>query len=77
MTPFELSILVHYYGCADDFRDGDFSAPILRPTIQKMVQDELLAVDGDKRMYKIGLRGAVFVEAVCNLDLPVQKWVMP
>lgn len=42
MTPFEISIILHYYSCANDFRDGDFSAPILEPTLEKFVQEAFL-----------------------------------
>lgn len=76
MTPFELTILIHYYGSVNDFRDGDFSAPILEHVFKAMIVSGLLAV-GEETKYRITEKGWAFVEALCNTPLPVQKWVMP
>lgn len=80
MTPLELSILIHYRGCANDFRDGDFSAPAVREAINTFRDDLLLleATDGLTRAgYRLTQRGHVFVDALCETPLPVQSWVMP
>lgn len=83
MTPLELSILIHYMGHADDFRGGDLSAPAVREAMSAFVDDELLelnheAMPGDGRAaYRLTSRGVFFVEALCAMPLPVQKWVMP
>ena len=80
MTPLEIEILIHYYGHADDFRSGDFSAPAVRDAIDWFKDGgKLLELDasGNGRSYKLSERGVVFVEALCNTKLPEQRWVMP
>lgn len=73
MTPLEIEILIHYYGHADDFRSGDFSAPAVRDAIDWFKDGgKLLELDagGNGRSYKLSERGVVFVEALCNTKLP-------
>lgn len=41
MTPLELSILLHYYGCADDFRNGDFSAPAVSAAFETFLDPDV------------------------------------
>lgn len=87
MTPLELSILIHYRGCANDFRDGDFSAPAVRDAIDRF-RDVLKLIEFDNtetkhfsfnetRTYRLTERGRVFVDALCEAPLPIQAWVMP
>lgn len=81
MTPFELTILIHYYGCANDFRDGDFTAPICKGTFTKFVTENLLECVPPEECkyasYRLTERGHVFVDALRNLPLPVKLWIMP
>ena len=82
MTPLELSILIHYRGCADDFRGGDFSEPEVRKSIDNFsVTDGLLERvpmgEWGMAVYRLSDRGNIFVDALCNLQPPVKKWVMP
>jgi hypothetical protein len=61
MTPLELSILLHYFACADDFRGGDFRAPAVREALQRLADRniELLTEDlsASPASYKITERG--------------------
>ena len=79
MTPLELSILIHYRGCANDFRDGDFSAPAVREAINRFrdVLKLLELADDPINAYILTERGRVFVDALCEIPLPIQAWVMP
>lgn len=81
MTPLELSILIHYRGHARDFRNGDFNAPAVREAIDWFKGEAMLleADDGKgaERAYKLTNRGEAFVTALCDMPLPVCKWVMP
>ncbi len=45
MTPLEIDILIHYYACADDFRDLD--APAIREAIDKFVGEGILLIIKD------------------------------
>lgn len=82
MSPFELQILLHYYGTKTDFRDGDLSASAAKSAIADFLEKDLLKLNtvastegriGAK--YRIAARGRVFVEALCATPLPI--WSMP
>lgn len=85
MTPLEIDIIMHYYCRADDYREGDFTAPAVRETINRF-RDELGLLEPNKRdrqfcepsaAYQLTERGRVFIDALMKVPLPVQKWVMP
>ncbi len=80
MTPFEIGIAIHYFGCVKDYRDGDFSAPLLPPTLDWFVEqgllEEQLQTEGQPR-YKRTDRLGAFVAALCEMPLPVQVWTVP
>src|SRR3990167_7355510 len=83
MSPLEIEILLHYYYCQGDYQDGDFSAPAVKNAIERF-RDEYNLVEPTQSMdvyhdphYRITERGRVFVEALCNMPLPVKTWVMP
>lgn len=85
MTPLEIDILLWYHTRAVDYREGDFSAPAVRQTIdnfrdvlgllQAVAPDERL--DGDYRTYRLTERGRVYLDALMDLPLPEQRWVVP
>ena len=81
MTPLQISIMLHYYTTAWDYRDGDFSAPAVRETIDYFVDEEMLGVAdvaGKEVPYlRITPKGTVFVDALCAVPLPVRQWVIP
>ena len=84
MTPLQLSILIHYYGHAEDYRFGDFSAPAVREAIDWFNGDEDLLErvnhnDYPNAAYKITEKGRFFVEHLCSIPLPVPKhhWEIP
>lgn len=85
MTPLEIDILFHYYTRAVDYREGDFSAPAVRSTIDAFRDDLSLLEcwpdgampDGFCTTYRLTERGRVFIEALQALPLPVQSWAMP
>ena len=82
MTPLEIHILLHYSHSPRDFREGDFSAPIVGETITRFAKIGLLKRVPAPQVtpsYEIDERGKVFVEALCTLPLPVEvtTWKMP
>lgn len=80
MTPLEIEILMHYYCCTDDYRNGDFAAPAVREAMENFVGTGLLREAWDVRhsvRYKATDACRVFVEALCSVPAPVQKWVIP
>ena len=84
MSPLEIEILLHYYSdFQTDYQDGDFSAPSVQDAIERF-RDELNLLEPTQSMdvyhdphYRITERGRVFVEALCNMPLPVKTWFMP
>jgi hypothetical protein len=83
MSPLEINVLLHYYCCRTDYRDGDFSAPAVQDAIERFRDTHNLLepthsmdVYHDQH-YQITERGSAFVEALCNMPLPVKTWVIP
>ena len=79
MSPFAISILLHYYDHAND------PAPLMggqrwKETIDQLFADELLTDDDstNQRQFKLTARGQVFVvEGLIGAPLPEQYWRMP
>ena len=83
MSPLEIEILLHYYYCPGDYQNGDFSAPAVEDAIERfrdvhnlLEPTQSMDVHHDPH-YRITERGRVFVEALCNMPLPIKTWVMP
>lgn len=84
MSPLEIEIILWYGTRACDYREGDFSAPAVRQTIDSF-RDELGLIEkrengrcGDYLCtYRLTDRGQTFFDALCAVPLPVQIWVMP
>ena len=87
MTLLELEILSHYRCRADDWRNGDHSAPICKETFHRFLEQGLLVpsnIEGErfsddtiKARYTATDRCKAYLDAVCSVPLPEQKWVMP
>lgn len=81
MTPFELSILIHYHVSPTDFRDGDFQAPALREVIDNFAKSGFLRLSMNDEtassIYRATEKTNVFVEALCAVPEPVQQWIIP
>jgi hypothetical protein len=77
-TPYELSILLHYYTRPDDWHCMD--APIWRVTVDRLISLGLLErtnfiEDRNKsRSYKPTEKLFAHLEYLMSLPLPVQKW---
>lgn len=80
MRPIEIEILIHYYTRADDYREGDFSAPAIREIIDSFSAgpDSLIERSTHRgQCYTVSDRGRVYVEALMAVPLPVRAWVIP
>ena len=82
MTPLELSILIHYRGCSNDFKFGDFSARAVREAIDWFKGEAGMLEPRDKAeypdaIYRLTEKGRFFVDQLCEMPLPVSVWVMP
>ena len=84
MTPLEIEILLWYHCRAADYRDGDFSAPAVRDTIDNF-RDHLGLIENRENgrcgdypcTYRLTDRGEAYVGALKAVPLPVKTWVMP
>lgn len=79
MTPLMIEIGLHYRCTLGDFRNGDFSAPVILPMLLDFVAAGLLedAGIGVTPRFKATEGLAIWVEALCRVPWPVQHWVMP
>lgn len=76
MSPYEIELALHYYYSATDYEGR--GEPIKDQTLQAFVNDGLLSdsVTLTPRYRPTG-RLLAYVEALCAVPMPVQKWVMP
>ncbi len=88
MTPLEIEILMHYACKADDYRDGDHSAPAVKDALNRFTGDEALLRHegfrpekfGDGRLkarYAVTPRARAYLEALCKVPLPQERWMLP
>lgn len=87
MTPLEIEILMHYGTRMDDYRGGDHSAPAVKEAISRFMEEGLLTHQGFtverfddgtlKARYAVTERCRFYLEELCKVPLPIQKWVMP
>jgi hypothetical protein len=81
MTPFELDILLHYYGCADDHEVIEKNPPIWSMTLAAFIEEDLLTANlpgGEWHgQYRLTERGRAYIRMVLKVPLPVQLWVHP
>lgn len=85
-TPLEIDIALWYHTRATDYgvgngSDYNFHMPAVQQTFQRFIDAGLLKKhepnpDLPQRYYGTeGLR--VYVEALCNMPWPEQRWIMP
>lgn len=75
-TPLEVEILLHYQCCGSDFRNLD--APAVKSAIEDFVTMGLLhkCQFGDRKYMANDEALSKYVEAICAVPLPKQKWVI-
>jgi len=87
MTPLEIEILLFYYYCARDYREGDHSAPAVKAALNNFLTADMIKHsnfhverfdDGTLRArYALTDRGKAYIEALKQVPLPEQIWVVP
>lgn len=81
MTPLEIEIVLHYGTRANEYRDGDFSAPAVRETIDSFCGDlgllEKNTRPSQMATYQLTDRAAFYLCELLKVPLPVQVWQMP
>lgn len=79
MTPLQIKMMLHYYTSADPYaKDDPWHASSDAVSLQRtmLVRDGLLG-NACGTDWVVTDRGRAYVEALCNMPLPVKKWVMP
>jgi hypothetical protein len=83
-TPLEICIALHYWTHTTDYGrdngDHNFSASAVVAQRDQMVEAGLLILGTGERTvrnYDIGPALETYVNALCSVPWPVQKWVMP
>ena len=78
MTPLEIQIALTYHSTANDFRDGDFSAPAVRDTITWFEEIGFIrlrtAADAGDSIYTATEKLHVYCRKLCSIGLPKQMW---
>lgn len=76
MSPLEIKIMLHYYTIPTDIENVDSDAQ--GRAIDRLLKAELLTVHHEAPpRWRITPRGKAYVEALCRVPWPIQKWVMP
>ena len=77
MTPLQLSILLHYYGHANDFRGGDFSPPAVGEALDWFIKVNMLSVPmfGDNK-YALTKKGKFYIDYLLSVPLPTTQYVI-
>jgi hypothetical protein len=73
-SPYELEIILWYHSRASDWQYMD--APIWRETINKLIKFDLIS-QSSVTTYCATEKLHAYVDGLCNLPLPVQKWIIP
>lgn len=78
MTPFELDVLLHYYGHADDHPHMFNPPPIWRETILRFIQEAVLQENAviNGQLYSLTERGRCYIDYILALPLPRLTYTM-
>jgi hypothetical protein len=79
MTPLQIEILLHYWSRAEDYRQGDFSAPAVREAIDWFMHEGMLErnMSADRlTSYRTTDRAQAWIRHVTDLPLPTMTWVI-
>ena len=87
MTLLEIDFVLHVYTTPTNYRDGDYSAPAVRETIDRFLKEGVIRphekrpdIDASAkydRYFEITERGEAYVAMLKSVPLPICKWVMP
>jgi hypothetical protein len=83
MTLLEIKILIHYYIYSTDLPDEGFYDPNIQEAIEslrdksKLLEPTHLTDVFHDPHYRLTERGYVYLQALLNVPLPIQVWVMP
>lgn len=76
MTPFEIDILLWYATRGIDHKVVEIEPPIWPETRDDFIANGLL-VRSISTAYKITDKGRAYIKYLCEVPIPVCKWVLP
>lgn len=76
MSPMQIKLILHAYACPFPY-GGQESAATVEHTYDELVALGLVEESPMLSVWQVTPMGECFVNAVTNLPLPEQKWVMP
>jgi hypothetical protein len=82
MTPLQIQMMLHYYAIAEPYSIRDerhANSPAVREQRLELVALGLLENGGDGHVsgYRVTECGRTYVKALCEMPLPVLRYVMP
>lgn len=81
MTPLQINMLLHYYAIAEPYavREQEHAnSPAVHEQRHILVNWGLIKVDiTNPSGFSVTDKGLVYVEAICNIPLPVMRWEIP
>lgn len=80
MTPLHIQLMLHYYAVAEPYAKNDLEHATSRAVsdyTKELLEYGLIVKDVGPSGFKSTDRGNAYVQMLCNLPLPVCKWVAP
>lgn len=79
ITPFQLDVLLHYYTVAEDH--PKIKLAVFKEVAEDLIKDSLLEPStpqiGFDTKYQVTQRGALYLESILSMPLPIAVWAMP
>lgn len=78
MSPLKIRIMLHYYCFTGDYCTNGSKGEL--GAVDDLVGDKMLEDDpqeGSERMFRVTDKGSAYCEALCNMPLPIAKWIIP
>lgn len=81
LTPYEIEIVLHYYYSPEEHPECAGNSPAWRSSVDMLLAEGVLQLRKEPSQYGATYesteRSRVYIEALKDVPLPVQKWVMP
>lgn len=77
-SPLEIKIALHYYAMPGDYDGTERGSGAFSEIVETFLRGGLLVTPGPRgATLSAGPALAIYVEALCAIPFPVQKWVIP
>jgi hypothetical protein len=81
MTPLQIQMMLHYYAIAEPYAcrqpEHAHSGATKDQRLQLIAWDLLEFTPDKPSSYTPTEKGVAYVQALCDMPLPIKKWVMP